>query len=300
MIGNRAGVLLVALACCVGLSGASCPYVRRPIDDFAHLPPALPPNPTLDQILQVVNSHSAQIRSFSASQASLSGTGFPSLQASVAFERPRRLRLRAATGLTGQELDLGSNDDLFWFWARRNQPPGVYFCRHEQFASSPVRHMLALDPYWLIEALGLVELDPTAAHQGPLFRTDGRIEIRSPRYGPDGPATKITVIDRVRGFVLEQHVLDSRGQVVASAWAGQHRRDPWTGLAMPTLIDIRLPPHQMAIRLHLGTVEINRTIPYAEQLWTMPTYEGSPPIDLCSPNATLPAAGTTPALSRHR
>jgi len=292
----RAGVSVLVLAGLLSFGGASCPY-RRPMDDLANLPPALPPSPTLDQIIQVVNANSAQIRSFSAPQATLSGTGFPSLQATVAYERPRHLRLRAGTGLTGQELDLGSNDELFWFWSRRNQPPGVYYCRHAQFASSPARQTLLVDPYWLIEALGVTEFDPALPHQGPFARSDGRLEIRTVREAPGGATTKITVLDRVHGAVLEQHVLDARNQVVASAAASQHRRDPLTGLVLPTVIDLRIPAQQMAMRLSLGSVQINRPFPNPEQLWAMPVLEGWPPVDLCNPNLAVPPGAQAPAVS---
>ncbi len=295
----RTSVLLATVAGLVSLSGASCPNMRRPIDDFANQPPALPQSPSLDQIIQVVNGNNSQIRTFSAPQASISGSGFPSLQASIAYERPLRLRIRAGTGILGQELDVGSNDELFWFWARRSQPPAVYFCRHAQFASSPVRRSLLVDPYWLIEALGVAEIDPTLSHQGPFLRSDRRLEIRTVREGPDGPSTKITVFDPRHGLVLEQHVYDSRNQLVASAQESQHRRDPLSGLIMPTVVDVRLPQHpqQTSLRLNLGNVQINRPLPNPDQLWAMPSGEGQMPIDLCSPNALPPAGTQSPAVS---
>ena len=293
----RTSVLLATLAGLVSLSGASCPYMRRPIDDFANLPPALPQTPTLDQVIQVVNANSSQIRNFAAPQATLSGTGFPSLQASIAFERPLNLRIRAGTGMLGEELDLGSNSELFWFWARRTQPPAVYYCRHAQFATSPARRSLLVDPYWLIEALGVAELDSALPHQGPFVRSDKRLEIRTARENPDGPSTKITVIDPVHGLVLEQHLYDSRNQLTASALASQHRRDPLSGLIMPTIVDIRLPPQKTSLRLSLGNVQINRPIPNPEQLWAMPVGEGQTPIDLCSPNAIPPAGSPASAVS---
>ncbi len=277
-------MLLTCLAGLMSLCGASCASIRRPVDDFANLPPALPPTPTLDQVIHAVNGNCSQIRSFSASQASISGPGFPTLQATVAFERPLRLRVRAGTGILGEELDLGSNDEVFWFWARRSQPPALYFCRHAQFASSPARQTLFVDPYWLIEALGVAEIDPSLSHQGPFARQDGRLEIRTLRPAADGPSTKITVLDRIHALVLEQHVFDSRNQLMASALASQHRRDPLSGLSMPTVIDIRLPLQRTALRISLGNVHINRPFSNPDQLWTMPVGEGRIPIDLGNPN----------------
>ena len=50
---------------------------------------------------------------------------------------------------------------------RRNQPPAVYYCRHDQFAASQARQMVPFEPAWLIEALGVAEIDPGLPHQGP-------------------------------------------------------------------------------------------------------------------------------------
>jgi hypothetical protein len=297
MIKHRAGVLLLVAAGLVSLSGASCPYSRRPIDDFASLPPTLPPNPTLDQVIQVVNGNTSQIRSISAAQATLSGSDLPTtLRGNLAFERPQRFRL-VASSVLGQELDLGSNDELFWFWARRAQPPRVYYCRHAQFATSPARQALLVDPYWMIEALGISGFDPTLQHQGPKARPDGRLEIQTARQTPSGPSTKITVVDGRHGLVLEQKVFDCRGQLVAAAMTTQHRRDKVYGLATPTVVDLWIPAQKATLRLNLGDVEVNRTTPNPEQLWAMPSFEGWQPFDLCNPNLMAPPGSQPPAFT---
>ena len=80
------------------------------------LPRTLPAQPTREQIIAAVEDNTSRVRSYSASQAVLSVPGVPRLSAQVACEPPRRFRLRAQTSLTGNELDIGSNDDLFWLW----------------------------------------------------------------------------------------------------------------------------------------------------------------------------------------
>ena len=282
MEGYRNALLLLVLAGLTVLGGASC---RSLVSSYTNpLPPALPPSPSLQQIISVVNRNSSQIASFSTNRAVLSGQGFPTLRASAAFQRPRRFRLRAEMGLTGPELDLGSNDELFWIWVRRNEPQAIYYCRHEQFAASPVRHALPIDPDWLIEALGIAEFDPALPHQGPFPLSGGRFEIRTVRETADGPTTKVTVVDGVRGVVLQQHLFDPRGQLTASAVTSQHRRDPLSGLIMPRVVDVRCPKAQFSMRIDLGNVEINRPLANPMELWTMPRYEGWPAVDLGSPN----------------
>ena len=95
-------------------------------------------------------------------------------RANIALERPRRFRLRADTMITGPEVDLGSNDELFWFWVRRSPEPAVYFCRHDQFSSSVARQVLPVEPEWLIDALGVATLDPAGDHSGPVAVGQGR------------------------------------------------------------------------------------------------------------------------------
>ncbi len=298
----RAAVLLAVVAGLFGLSGANCNFLWPRQDEFASLPAAIPPSPTLEQVIQAVNANNGRIQSFSARHATLSGTGFPTLQAAVEFQRPMRFRLRGQTRLTGPEIDLGSNDELFWFWVRLNQPPAIYYCRHDQFAASPVRRSVPVDPYWLVEALGIAELDPALPHQGPFPLRDGRLEIRTIRETPDGIATKITVVDARHALILEQRLYDSRNQLLAGASAGRYRRDPWTGLFMPTVVEVRTPATQnspaLVLQVHLGSVEINRPVPAADQLWAMPVYENAPPVDLCNPSP--PPGSAPPPVSRRQ
>ncbi|HID77162.1 MAG TPA: hypothetical protein EYP56_14345 [Planctomycetaceae bacterium] len=159
---------LSGLTLCAGLlvaATAGCAWLNRPSPWTP--PPVFTAQPTLEQVIAAVNANSSRIQSFATERATLSGPGIPTLRASIVFQRPRRFRLRGETGLSGPELDVGSNDELFWIWIRRSQPKALYHCRHDQFAASPVRQSLPIQPDWLIQALGVVEFDPALPHQGP-------------------------------------------------------------------------------------------------------------------------------------
>ena len=269
------------------LSGATCseflvPWTAPP------LPRVLPPSPTVEQVIEVVNRNNSQIQSFSTNQASISGRGFPTLRASVAFQRSQRFRLRAETGLTGTELDLGSNDELFWFWRRREQPPAVYYCRHDQFGGSQAQQTIPFEPAWLIEALGVAEFDPALPHQGPIPLPNDRLRIDTIRNTPEGPAAKVTIIDGSQGWILEQHIYDARRRLVARSVASQHRLDPASGLVMPTVVQIDCPPAQLSMRIELGNVQINRLSGDSSALWSMPSYPGAPVVDLSAPGPSSP------------
>jgi len=301
MDGFRRGMMLLVAVVGLALSGASCPHGPP----FGFQEPCVLSSPaTLDQVVQTVNANNSRIQSFWTTEATLSGPGIPPLRANLAFQRPRQFRLLAETGLTGPELDLGSNDELFWFWARRSEPPAIYFCRHEQFATSPARRYLPFEPDWMIEALGIAELDPALPHQGPFPLPGNRLEVRTVRESADGPMTKVTVIDGCHGWVVEQRLYDAQGRLLASSQTSGHRRDPLSGLVMPTVADVRFPPAQLALRIRLGNVQINRPLAGGPELFGLPRYQGAPLVDLGDPRwqppPQVPPGVELDRLSGHR
>ena len=298
MDGYRRCLRLLLVVGLVSLSGASCPQFLQQFTTSA--PRILPPAPTLQQVIQVVNDNSSQIHSFSTTRATLSGPAMPTLQANLAFQRHKRLRLRAGTAMTGPELDLGSNDDLFWFWVKRSTPPAVYYCRHDQFATSPARRLMPLELDWLVEALGITQFDPALPHQGPFRLPGDRLEIRTIRETPQGTTTKVTIVDGAQGWVLEQHLYNAQGRPIASAVADGHRRDPLTNLVMPKSVRINCPQAQFSMRLDLGPVQINRLAGNPAELWTMPRFQNASVVDLGNPNLQLPQASPPPSVSSRR
>ncbi len=279
-------------------AGAGCPNLvaqyQRPVT------PALPAEATLADVMAVVNNNSARVQSLYSTDATISAPWFPTLKARLAFQRPQRFRLLARTSLSGPELDLGSNNELFWVWIARTQPPQTYFCRHDQFARSPLRRTFPVEPGWLIEALGIVKLDPLDEHHGPTRREDGHWEIRTAQRGPEGTLTKVTVIDSSRGWVLAQRLYDTRGVLLASAKASEHRRDPISDAVLPSQIEIEWPAQAMSLRVNLGDVQINQPDQLSDHLWTLPDYPGYQLVNLADPNMQLApptAASSSPSQS---
>lgn len=266
---------------------------------FAPAPRVLPTTPTLADVMNVVNDNTARVRSLYTTDATLSAPTTPTLRANLALERPRKFRLRAETGLTGPELDVGSNEGLFWFWVKRNQPPAIFFCRHEQYYASAARQVVPVEPEWLIDALGLVTFDPAGQHSGPVPLRGGRLEIRTQLARADGPLTRITILDAARGWVLEQHLYDARGGRVASALASQHAQDAATGAILPRHIEIQWPATQFSMKLDFKSLAVNQLSPEPGELFEAPTYQGYEPIDLGDPGLQLgpPPAQPQPAFS---
>jgi hypothetical protein len=219
--------------------------------------------------------------------------GLPILSGNIAAERPARFRLTAGTAISGQELDLGSNDELFWVWVRHNQPPAVYICRHDQFANSSIRQIMPIEPKWLLAALGMVDIDPASVFEGPTPHGNGTVELRSWLPSASGNLQRVTVIDARRAWVVEQHVYDPSGTtLLASAVAESHRYLELQQVSLPQRVAISLPPSGLKFTIDLGAVQINQVTGDQQQLWVLPTFEGYPQYDLGGAAPGTPLPGT--------
>lgn len=295
------------LLCLVCTSGATCqrPLMTNPfVAQGPAAPQVLQPGASREQIVAAVNQNSARVQSLAVSNASITipdMMGLPLLSGNIAAERPGRFRLTAGT-IAGPELDLGSNDELFWLWVRRNQPPAVYFCRHSQFANSNIRQMLPIEPSWLLAALGMVDIDPASVFDGPLpsARGNGTVELRTRLPSASGTLQRVLLIDARRAWVVEQHVYDPTGTtLLASARAESHRYYPVEQVSLPERVTIELPTANMKLAINLGTMQINQLQRDQAQLWALPSIEGAPPFDLSGavPGTPLPGQAAPQSIS---
>ena len=288
-------VLVLVLFCG---SGATCSRGFR--NPFATQmgPPApevLMPGSQLQQVITAVNQNASRVASYQTNNASITVPGVPGvplLRGEIATQRPGRVRLRASTAITGPEVDLGSNDQLFWFWVKRNEPPALYFSRHDQFVGSAAQQLMPVEPQWLLDALGMMQFSPTDQHDGPVPHGDGTLEIRSVVQTRGGTMSKTTVLDARRAWVLEQHIYDPRGTLLASSVAKSHRYYPQAGVSLPQEIELRLPALQMSLTIDVGTVAVNQ-MGENPQLWELPAMSGYPQVDLGSaPTGSVPPIST--------
>lgn len=289
--GGTVRTLLALLMLLFVASGANCNQWVRGYTQ----PRMLPQTATMDQIVAVVNENANRVQSLQSTSATLSVAGAPSLRATVALAPPRRLRLRADGSLTGPELDLGSNDDLLWLWVRRNQPPAMFFCRHEQFGMSNARQIIPVEPEWLIDAAGLGRIDTTQPLEGPFPVHGDRVEIRSRKMTSTGEITQITVVDQWEGTVVEQDVYNPQGQLLAVARSSRFIRDPASGATLPRSIDVQWPTAQLSFHLDVANWLVNSAANDNPTLWTKPEYPGYPNVDLADPHLRFAVPGGAPA-----
>ena len=259
--------------------GATCRHNTYGVDP--NTPAAFVTPPTLEEIIYAVNANTSRVQQLHSDSAWLSLPGLPGLRTTVSLERQLRFRLKSK--LIGPELDIGSNDELFWFWAKRNDEPLVFYASHRDFAASPTRGMFPVDPHWLIEAIGLVQLEPGGMHEEPIPLGDGRVEVRTRLPRPTGDMTRVLVIDGRYGWILEQRLHDVTGRVVASSRTSGHRYYASAAVSLPHRIEIEMPDAQLSLTLEVNEFAINSLYGSPEQLWAMPPFDGYTPVNIAVP-----------------
>ncbi len=274
--------LLAVVLLWISTTGASCPHIVQQYT--TPIPKALAPTATLNQVVDIVNDNSARVQSLSSSRATISTPGFPALNAQIVLQRPRSLRITGEK--FGPQLDVGSNDELLWIWLAQSQPPALFYCRHDQYATSAARQIMPVEPEWLIDAFGLMTFDRTAQLEGPAPIGNGRVEIRSRQGLPGHETSRITVIDD-RGVIVAQHVYDARGMLLASAALSKHVADPATGAKLPRHIDIQWPPAKLELSVEMSDVVVNQLPADPRELFAKPSYSGYNEIDLAQPGLQL-------------
>ena len=252
-------------------------------------PVVLGQNATLEDVLQAVNNNNAKKQTFIA-DARISVEGAPgSLNSNIAYEYPKKFRAIGETILT-KEFDIGSNNELFWVWFKQDPRKAVYFGRHDQYESNPVRDSFQIDPGWLIESLGMnvFQSGPIEEHRLVARTAEGHWKIETKRQTPLGIYTKYTTVDDKTACVTMQELYNPSGQRVAFAVSPNHSVDATTGITYPQTVDMQLAMQgqQLDMRLALGRVQFNQNGPFRADAFTMPNFSDYSMVDICGQSAS--------------
>lgn len=278
-IGIALAAGLTVLPGCVGMRS----WLRGPTDPFAGRPCVLPPDASIEQIVAHLNQNVDRLLAWQAYNVGIHASGVPfRLDGDLAVQKGRRLRLRVHSAL-GNEVDLGSNEEIFWFWARQNKQPHVYYARHEDADLATQQLNLPFEPQWLMEAFGLEPYDPTQLRLQPgLPHGSGTVQLVSDHVMQNGwQIRRIVVVDLCHGLVREHTLWDSapHGKPIASARLSEHFIDPATGVVLPRRMELDWPQAAMKLTMEFGVVQVN-PVGLSEDLWQMPNLQQTQAVNL--------------------
>jgi hypothetical protein len=250
----------------------------------------LPDTATQADVVNHLNNNTKNILSWRATRAHIKihGQGIidpPTIGAMIAVESPRNFRLIASTPF-GNEADLGSNPEHFWFWNKHNEEKYVYQARHDLEPEQMRRFPFPFQPDWIMESLGVIEIDP----EQPLTMQPPRpgshtVLLMADRVSPQGyKVRKATAVDLCRGVILEHALYDARGELIARAVLRNHShfrniRTNGPDVVLPRAIDLEWPQANLNLTMTFTEIEVNpERIPGGT--WEVPHIRDNPIRDM--------------------
>ena len=283
------GLAIAAMAVVILLPSTGCQLFNRfRAAPERSSPVAFTQIPTKEQVISHLVDQASRVEQLQ-SDVKVSVAGMPALRGTLAVEKPDRLRMNAGLlGVTELGIDVGSNQEVFWFWSKvaaGTQGPAIYYARHDEYQSSMLQRVLPIEPSWLIDSLGLMQFDSQDQIEGPFQRPDGRLEFRTVRSIGGQKTTRKTVVDRKYGWVVQQSIYDAKGKLLAYANSKEHEHYPEYQISLPGLIAITAfnpDGSQMTISITASRYRINSIFGDPDKLWNMPTPGDVPQINLAT------------------
>lgn len=172
-------------------------------------------------------------------------------------EKPRHFRMEIHS-VVGLEVDIGSNDQEFWYWSRRDPHPGVHYAKHEDYQKTRLK--TPFDPVLLRNTLGIERLPPDCAS---VKETDDEVQLTYERTNAQGEPVLFSALVHKQRKEVEGYIISGRdGKILASceiqASSGQ----------IPTRILYSWYAEGKVVLFELNRTRLNPSFP--RDCWVMP------------------------------
>jgi hypothetical protein len=248
--------------------------------------------PAKEELVAALNIPHSKIQSLQTQNATISVSGIPNIGAEISLQQPGRFRFKASSSFMGQLVDMGSNDEMLWFWTSQQSPPDVFFARHERLAASSIRQRLAVDPSMIIEAFGLLDIKPEQVIGEPTTAGKDRLQLICRQPTPGGDLTRTLLIHHTQGYLLEQRITDAAGRPIVNARLSQQRHYQLDGVTLPHEIDLHIPAGDLRVQLRVPRYAVNQPFPNGDATFAFPREQLAQyqMIDIADPNFVPPGS----------
>lgn len=294
----------IARAFLLGLvlsSGIGCNSLPQHLKIFQTKNSAPAPNSfTPEQLVSYLNNNAGRLQAVQCNQVSIDvrqgDQTAPGIEGQMVLQKPRNFRLKGK--VVGQPaVDLGSNNEEFWFWVGKQEPPYVFHCNYTDLNYGQLRMPFPFQPEMVIQALGIAEYDPTRPYQ---VRDAGKnvelIEMVGTPQG--GQIQKITVFQKApagagKPQVLSYILRDQSGHDICQTEVYDIQIHPQTGAILPMRMKMVWPKEKVEMTLRFGDfISTEITPDRAAKLFTRADLASLPGFDLAKGLADAPGSGT--------
>jgi hypothetical protein len=244
--------------------------------------------PTCDQLVRYLNENAQRVQGLECRDLDIDakqGGQMVGLSGTMVCEKPRNFRMQAR--LLGQPaVDIGSNDQEFWYWISKVEPvPYVFHCSYQDLGRGNVRMPFPFQPDWVIAALGIATYDPNKKYE--VRETQTTVELIEQAVSPQGqPVRKVTVFSRGQATAnrpqVTAHILqDASGKEIATAHISEVQRDPTSGAVLPRRLHLVWASEKIEMKMKLDGVRVAAVDPSrAATIFSRRTLMNLPSYDL--------------------
>lgn len=251
--------LLPTAVCLLATGCSSWPHTRGggPLNPTAKAPSA---TPTAVELVNYLNDNARRVQSLECRELYLDASQrlqTIGLKGQLVCQKPRNFRMVA--NVNGSTMvDLGSNNQEFWYWISKAEPPYLFHCSHQDFSQGRARMPFPFQPEWIIEALGVAEYDPNKNYQ--VVTKGNTFELVETTLSPQGqPLKKVVVFSRTPNQVqvMSHMLLDAAGKEICVAQITEVQQDRASGAVFPRRVQLSWPSEHIKLKMKLDEVAVN-------------------------------------------
>ena len=281
-VSNRIGIAAAVLLLAAGCNSMGLFHPK----DNGTVGPIPSEKPTTIDLVRYLNRNADKVQVLECSEVTLdgkqNGDAAPTIYGEMVCQKPRNFRLQAKF-VSNPAVDIGSNDEEFWYWIGKADP----HLFHVSYKDLPkVKDMpFPFQPDWVVESLGMGNYDETKEYR--LGGTDTEWLLEESATSPQGqPVKKVTVFNKggARGGkpqVTAHRLYDSKNNLICSATILEVQQDPVTQAVVPRKVVLSWPAQKMELKMTIGEVKVAKDIDprRAEELFSrkrlgnLPTYD---------------------------
>ena len=259
---------------------------RQPTTPAAPAAVTRQPSSAQIQLIKTLNARARAVKQLNA-PVTVKIPGAPKIKGSLQVEFPKRMRLKAGVlGVSEMGVDAGSNEQQFWVWSKMalpGSPAALYFANHDQYQNSQARSQIPLEPEQIINALGLVTLDPNGRHYGPFPEGKKHVRLYTIEEVNGARQTRMLLINANTAAVEQTSVYDQNNQLVAYANALKFKNYNQHKISLPQKIEIHVvQPGQadFVMKVDIGSFSVNSLFGDPNQMWAIPDARNVKRVDL--------------------
>jgi hypothetical protein len=293
------------------VAGTGCNLFRaRPEPPDAKAPPVpvgeLRP-PTADELVSYLNREAGKLQSIESRDLIVDvrapGVSVSLDGGSLLCQKPRYFRM-IGKKLGSQEVLVGSNEERFWFYVKRDPSDALFHCSYTDFEKGAVDLPFPFEPEWVLEALGMAQLNHSRSMRVEQDKTTYLLIEDTTLRGK--PIRKETIFYKgtARGDqpqVKMRALYDDRNRAICVATTKSVSRQPVARDAegrtvyatCPQIIKLEWPAQETELILDLGKLRVNERL--SMESFQMP-HLGSKQVDLGRDRPT--GRGVVPARYR--